>query len=196
MEPKINTGDSDEPIKDRIGHVGMSKSSALQLLATMGALGNAPFIIMSDEQHYHKPKPKDDSRSGEWTPYQEIDFSDPGHRITCYHVDTRDFHCKANSHTKNLFTPKLRKYPEKYFHTAEEVRALLDRLFNDSGGHGEWRMLSLEDEAKFRTSGWQLKYIHLFRYGGNLFLVTNEDDFVFSKQMLACPVNQTLLHKK
>jgi hypothetical protein len=129
-----------------------------------------------------------------WKFFKEINFSDPA--IKQYHIDTRDFGCATNTEeTKiNIDLHKTRKNPARYFHTSEEIVQLLNRFFEESGGKVEWRMFTLTGEAKFRTEGWELKYIRIYRFDKGLIIASsrneNESAFVFGKHMLACPVNK------
>jgi hypothetical protein len=133
-----------------------------------------------------------------WKPYQEIDFNDEN--IKQYHIDTRDFHCLAKEEVSDMVLDlhKTRKKPEQYFHTGEEIKALLDRYFNESGGPVEWRMFSLSGEASFRAGNWQLKYIRIFRLPEGLVVASKRNEheaaFVFGKHMLACPVELRYLN--
>lgn len=133
-----------------------------------------------------------------WKFFKEVDFSDPS--IKQYHIDTRDFHCSTNTEETiiNIDLHKTRKQPEKYFHTAEEIAALLNRFFEESGGDKKWRMFTLTGEAAFRTANWELKYIRIYRFDKGLIIASarneHESPFVFGKHMLACPVEQEYLN--
>jgi hypothetical protein len=131
-----------------------------------------------------------------WIPFKEVDFSDTN--INAYHVDTRDFGCTSNDHKPELDLRKVDKNSEYYEHTAVEVQNLLQRLYEESGGEGEWRMLTLEGED-FRTGGWQMKYIRIYRLHPSAgLLVTcghhNDTPFIMSKSMLASKVEQKYLN--
>ena len=130
-----------------------------------------------------------------WIPFKEVDFS----REDCLalHVDTRDFCVLANdSRPDDLYVDKARKNPSWYVHTPEEIVTLLTRLYEESGGPGEWRMLSLEGQAEYITSGWQMKYIRIYRYPDGMLVTSGhmDDHFVMNKTMLACPVKQEYLN--
>lgn len=134
----------------------------------------------------------------DWVLLKDVDFSDTS--IVAYHVDTRDFCCAYNDYDfkVDLDLRKVSKHPEYYEHTPEEVVELLSRLYEESGGKGEWRMLVLEGED-FRTGGWQMKYIRIYRlYPGAGLLVTcghhNDAPFIMSKQMLSSKVDQRYLN--
>lgn len=127
-----------------------------------------------------------------WKPYFEVDFTDES--ITHYSIDTRDFHTHVSSDAVEVPSAnKLKKDPSKYYHTIEELKALIHRLFTESGGAVEWRFLSLEGDATHQTSNWQLKYIRIYRTPHG-FLVCNNDKFIMGKSMLAEPVKQRHLN--
>ena len=94
----------------------------------------------------------------EWQPLDNIDFSDK--QINQYHIDTRDF-CiyisKGKPVLKGVFLTK-----SKWFYTEGEVKNRVEELYKESGGKGEWRMLSLEGSDD--TKNWKMKYIRIFRY--------------------------------
>lgn len=130
-----------------------------------------------------------------WIPFKEIDFSDTS--IAAYHVDTRDFNCTSNDHKPELDLRKVDKNPEYYEHTPEEVVELLSRLYEESGGKGEWRMLTLEGDGKHRTGNWQMKYIRIYRIPSGLVVTVsghNDPVFIMSKSMLANKVGQKYLN--
>jgi len=131
------------------------------------------------------------AEASEWVFFKDIDFNDPD--INQFNVDTRDFHVgytvESSIDKVNLST--INKYPH-FFHTADEVKTTLQRLFNESGGRVEWRYLSLDGLAKKQTEGWQLKYIRIIR-SPNGWLMCNKDNYALSKQIWDCPVNQKVL---
>ena len=128
----------------------------------------------------------------EWNFYSEIDFSNEA--IQQYHIDTRDFHCITNENKpeKELQFQKIEKYQDRFFHTAEEVRNLLDRLFGESGGRKSWRFLMLESTDK-RMDNWNMKYIRIHRTDKGL-VVCDNTNYALSKEILNCKVNQECLH--
>lgn len=110
-----------------------------------------------------------------------------------FNIDTRDFH------TGYLWEDKphpdiktLEKYPQKFFYTTTQLVALLDRLYTESGGSGEWRMLELDCNDN-RVKNWKLKYLRIYRING-LYLVCNNDHHAIPKDILACKVNKRYLH--
>jgi flavorubredoxin len=129
-----------------------------------------------------------------WIPFKELDFNN--NKILQYHIDTRDFHCNTLTEEFDfkIDIGKTIKFPANYFHTGDEVKKLLERYYEESGGDGEWRMLTLTGQAEYRTSGWQLKYIRIFRLPEGLVVYDRQTNFLFPKDMLACKVNKKYLN--
>jgi hypothetical protein len=128
-----------------------------------------------------------------WINYNEIDFFDES--IKAYHIDTRDFFCATNDFSPKILGVKHLKNRTQYFHNGKEIKDLIDRLFNESGGAVKWRMLTLCNEGKRYTGNWQLKYIRIYRLEyGLLVCIEHNDVFTpLSKQILAYKVNQKYL---
>lgn len=133
-----------------------------------------------------------------WVFYKDINFADK--RIQQYHVDTRDFCVSTNTNPPKVRLNQMRlsENEQDYYHTDKEIRDLLDRYFKESGGRVKWRMLMLEGEGAAKTSSWQLKYMLIYRLPKGLIVAyhRNEVDiaYVYSKQILACPVNKAYLN--
>jgi len=122
----------------------------------------------------------------EWIHYQDIEWNDP--KFNVFSIDTRDFHCGyrfEKDHHKDIST--LRKYPD-FFHTEQEIKDLIDRYFNESGGKASWRMFSLTT-----MQNWKMKYIRIWRTELG-FIVCNCDNRAMKKEHLAAPVEQKYLH--
>jgi hypothetical protein len=159
-------------------------------LAVIGAGYLVKQTIAADKHEEMVPLAQLNER---WVPYSEVDFSDC--RLVSYIIDTRDFHCRMGkdiSLLDGIDLHKTRKNPERYFHTPEEVKALLDRYYTESGGAGDWRHFHLK--GIFRSENWQMKYIRIYRFYSGL-VVCNDKQFVFNKADLAAPIDQKHLHK-
>lgn len=135
-----------------------------------------------------------------WKYYEDVDFSDEN--IARYNIDTRDFYCavqtkaeiELNKHLiDELDTTAIDKYPAtKYYHTEQEVKDLIERFWRESGGDGDWRMLSLKSKSKSVTN-WNLKYIRIVRTEKG-FLVCNSYGVVISKNTLSDPIEKEYLN--
>ena len=135
-----------------------------------------------------------------WKYYEDVDFSDK--TIARYNIDTRDFYCSVqtkeqmevkDSLIEKLDTTKIDKYPvTKFYHTEQEVKDLIERFWRESGGDGEWRMLSLKSHNK-QVKNWRLKYIRITRMEKG-FLVCNDENYILSKSVLSSPVEQKYLN--
>lgn len=128
-----------------------------------------------------------------WIHYSDIDFNDTN--IKQYHIDTRDFYCSINKNqtTNDLNLDKIKKYPDKFFYSVEEIVEILNRLYNESGGENEWRMLMLDGDGEEITSNWKLKYIRIYRTEFGL-IICNSDNYAIKKSELNSKVNQLYLH--
>jgi hypothetical protein len=111
-----------------------------------------------------------------WVFFKEIDWNNP--KSNRFSIDTRDFHCLATFNEiwhKDYET--LCKY-EDFFLSEEELKNLIDRYFNESGGEQEWRFFNLET-----IQNWSLKYIRIARTEKG-FIVCNSDWKALRKEVL------------
>jgi hypothetical protein len=126
----------------------------------------------------------------DWLPHSDINWLDKDYNQ--FNIDTRDFHAsrlfKEERH-KDFET--LKKYP-RFFFTGEELKELIDRLYVESGGVGEWRYLELVSNDK-RVLNWNLKYIRIFKTELG-FIVCNDDNVAIPKDVFTSKVNQEYLH--
>jgi len=129
--------------------------------------------------------------ANEWVFFENIDFNDAD--INIFNVDTRDFHVgySTDNYLDKLNYAKIEKY-DHFFHTGDEVKETLRRLFNESGGAVTWRYLSLTGEAEQLSEGWELKYFRIIRSPKG-WLMCNNKYHALSKSKLHCPVNQKSL---
>jgi hypothetical protein len=97
----------------------------------------------------------------------------------------------TDSYLDRVNYAKLEKRPD-FFHTGDEVKETLRRLFNESGGDVEWRYLSLTGEAEQCSSGWELKYFRIVRSPKG-WLMCNNEYYALNKSKLECSVNQKSL---
>jgi hypothetical protein len=136
---------------------------------------------------------------GNWKYYEDVDFSDEN--IARYSIDTRDFYCavqtKEEMEQSNLFekidTRVIDTYPiSKFYHTEQEVKDLIERFWKESGGDGEWRMLSLKSK-NINVTNWNLKYVRITRTEKG-FLVGNSENYILSKSTLSDPIEKEYLN--
>ena len=126
----------------------------------------------------------------EWVPYESVDFANEN--FNNFSIDTRDFHCiVSNRDLPKIDMHNTAKNPDWYFFKPEELRALIDRYFNESGGKAEWRMFSLEGYCE----GWEMKYLRIFRTKRGLILCTSfRDEYkLHKKKNLNRPVRKKYL---
>ena len=130
----------------------------------------------------------DQMENNSWIPFQEVDFNDKS--ILQYYIDTRDFHCKTNKEELTTLGDKINwdkisKYPDRFYYTDGEVSFFLQRIFQESGGEGEWRYLVLDIP---KGENWNFKYIRIYRIIDNTFLICNKDSYAMNKEILTAPV--------
>lgn len=124
----------------------------------------------------------------EWVFFKNIDWNCP--KNNRFNIDTRDFCCGYRwTDDKHKDLPTLVKSKEKFLHTKDELVSLIDRLFEESGGEGKWRMLSLEGKG---SGNWSLKYLRIQRYELG-FLICNSDEQALNKDFLSRSVNKEYL---
>lgn len=117
----------------------------------------------------------------EWVFYAQIDWNCP--KNNKFNVDTRDFHCGYSWKDKpHPDYSKISKY-DHFFFTEKELKELLDRLFTESGGNGEWRYIELESKDN-RVLNWKLKYLRIWRTDKG-FIVCNSDEIAIPKHILS-----------
>ena len=125
----------------------------------------------------------------EWVFFEDIEWNDIENNR--FNIDTRDFHCgyflKDEEHPD---WKKIRNY-EHFFFTQKELEQLIERLYNESGGKGKWRSISLVSHDE-KVLNWNLKYIRIWRTDKG-FIVCNSDNKACSKKTLSAKVNQEYL---
>ena len=124
-----------------------------------------------------------------WVPHNEIDWLDS--RYNQFNIDTRDFHVIGGVGEQHKDWETIKKYP-RFFFTSQEVEELVNRLYVESGGEGEWRCLELVSNDK-RVLNWNLKYIRIQATELG-FIVCNDDWAAIPKDVLSSPINQEYLH--
>lgn len=121
----------------------------------------------------------------EWIPFKEIDWNDKNNNV--FSIDTRDFHAGyrfEKKRHKDIST--LSKYPN-FFHTEYEIKTLIERYYNESGGEKKWRMFSLKG-----IENWGMKYIRIWRDELG-FIVCDKDNRAFRKDLLSKEVSKEFL---
>ena len=103
----------------------------------------------------------------DWISHKEVDYSKGGY-IKEIHLDTRDFSCYAPieedtdeySFSDFHLLLKIKELTPDYFYTTEEVKNLIEDLYQRSGGENEYRYLSFKGKI---TCGWELKYLRFYK---------------------------------
>lgn len=125
-----------------------------------------------------------------WIPFTDLDFNNQS--LKAFHIDTRDFHadCQEDAdYIKETIDFKtLSNYPERFYFTGEEIKAILKRLFEESGGLREWRMLSFKE-----NNGYWLKYIRIYRVDEKYFIICDRENHASKKEFWNGSVNKECL---
>lgn len=112
----------------------------------------------------------------EWVFFREIDWNCPKNNV--FWIDTRDFHCGYDFRdVPHEDFDTLKKY-DHFFVTKDELVALIERYFVDSGGEQKWRFFNLEG-----VDNWNMKYIRIARTELG-FIVCNSDWKALNKSFL------------
>lgn len=124
-----------------------------------------------------------------WIPFKEVNWGLV--EFNLFHIDTRDFSVKRNFIEKPFSDyDTIKKYPH-FFFTQEQLDTLMQRLFTESGGEGEWRCLCLKNKSPIVTN-WNLKYLRVYRTPLG-FIVCNGEHRAINKILLSSPINQSIL---
>lgn len=93
---------------------------------------------------------------GDWIFFREVNWDSD---MMQAHVDTRDFHVSVinEPNEKQPDLAKLVKLKDRFFHTADEVKVLIERYFTDSGGDRKWRFFCLDGYTNW------FKYIRILK---------------------------------
>ena len=123
----------------------------------------------------------------EWVFFKDIDWN--CQKNNRFNIDTRDFHVGYNfTKDKHIDYDTLCKYQEKFFYNEAELKAQIERLYLESGGKREWRLLEL-DSTDNRVGNWGLKYLRIWRTEKG-FVVCNSDNKAITKEVLSSKVNK------
>jgi hypothetical protein len=125
----------------------------------------------------------------DWVFFRDIDWNCP--KNNRFSVDTRDFHCGYTF--KDELHPDystISKY-ERFFFTEDELKQEIERLYQESGGEKEWRLLELVSNDP-RVKNWNLKYLRVWRTEKG-FLICNSGNKALSKDLLSCSIDKRFL---
>lgn len=94
-----------------------------------------------------------------WIKHTEVDYDNVS--VNQIHVDIRDFHCivMTKEHDEKIPFYELRKSDNDYFYTPNEVKNIIQYLFDKSSSEGKWRMLCF----KTLSCGLDLQYIRFYK---------------------------------
>ena len=108
----------------------------------------------------------DDNEQEEWQPLETTPFD--SERVRVINCDTRDFHCGWKFEDEREKKPnlhKVKKYPNRFFMTIDEVKEALYDLRERSGGKDKkWRFLGFrKPNGEYIGGGWQFKYLRFYK---------------------------------
>lgn len=124
----------------------------------------------------------------------KIDFDHYGqNQNVVVTIDTRDFEYYLNEYhpdNKENISYDVREIKKKYFgkFTKEEVLSFVERLFNESGGEGRWRMITFNQITEI---DW-CKYLVIYRYDDIYYIRSGE--YWFDKSDLEKVINKKHLN--
>jgi hypothetical protein len=128
-------------------------------------------------------------KQNEWVFFKDIDWN--CQKNNNFNIDTRDFHVGYNFNEKpHKDWLTISKY-NHFFLTENELKEVLNRLFEESGGVGEWRMMDLIADDN-RVRNWNLKYLRIYRTEKG-FLVCNSEHQAIRKELLNSKVDKHYL---
>ena len=109
---------------------------------------------------------------------------DIDNNIKSIHCDTRDFYILLRDETKDK---DITQYNDDNIIKTKDILPFLKSLEVISGGQKDWRLLSFSRDIIDDISGWDFKYIRLYR-------ISNTDEWIVCKRDKD-PVNYSLLNK-
>lgn len=132
----------------------------------------------------------------DWVFFKKVDFSNTDFNV--FQIDTRDFHCKPMTDIsikmKNL-EKEIKKHPENFLHTPEEIPVMLERLYTESGGNIPWRYMVIRVVKKKAYiqygGGWEFKYLRIVKMPDGL-VVCDKDYNPITKEILSYEGHDTI----
>ena len=124
-----------------------------------------------------------------WISHKEIDFSN--NEIIEIHVDTRDFHCFIPTLTMESERSKFEglNMADEFYYTLTEIKAIIEDLFDRSGGESKWRFLAFENKI---NCGWELKYLRFYTTS-KCFVAVTDRTKCREKSFWSSPIDKSLL---
>jgi hypothetical protein len=124
-----------------------------------------------------------------WINHKDIDFSN--NDIIEIHVDTRDFHCFIPTLTMESERSKFEglDMADEFYYTLNEIKSVIEDLYDRSGGEAKWRTLAFEDKI---TCGWELKYIRFYKTSKGFVSVSNRGK-CREKSFWSSPIDKSVL---
>ena len=124
-----------------------------------------------------------------WISHKDIDFSN--NEIIEIHVDTRDFHGFIPTLTMESERERFEglNMADEFYYTLNEVKAIIEDLFDRSGGEAKSRFLAFENKI---TCGWELKYLRFYTTSKGFVAVTDRTK-CREKSFWSSPIDKSVL---
>lgn len=107
------------------------------------------------------------------------------------HVDTRDFGLTSLDVDFKFDISSIKKYPDRFFFTIDEVKSVVFDLYNRSGGESEWRCLWLKNSKI--SDNWNLKYIRVYKTKLG-YVICGNNNIAIRKDDLKSEIDQKILN--
>jgi hypothetical protein len=132
----------------------------------------------------------------DWVFFKKVYFNNMD--INIFQIDTRDFHCKPMTgpyDKMKVLEKEIRRHPENFLHTPEEIMVTLERLYTESGGNIPRRYMVIrvvKKKAYFQYGeGWEFKYLRIVRMPDGL-VVCDKDYNPITKEILSYEGHDTI----
>lgn len=126
-----------------------------------------------------------------WKSFENFNLE--GEVNTRWFIDTRDFHFeKYEQKYKEEHLERIYKKPVRFIYSKEEVEKHIKRLYEESGGEGDWRMLDLKENSPL-VNNWNLKYINIYKLEEG-FIICNSSNTPIPKHIIVSPINKEYLN--
>lgn len=105
--------------------------------------------------------------------------------MVAIHVDTRDFSLVTSTDDSVKVNIDLKIVGDpKFSFTTQQVKAVINKLYKESGGEKDWRFLHFIDESKKLIIGgnWQFKYLSFYKCKPNTWICKPREDLPATKK--------------
>lgn len=118
----------------------------------------------------------------EWTPVTDKQIKELPVPATL-RIDTRDFYGVVNTSRTWYIQYRTASRNEDKVYSLPEIVETIEKIKQLSGGDVKWRMLDLPGVTD--CSGWNMKYINVYRFSENKFLLLTNEGSIIAKSLLS-----------